>query len=297
MDENDLNQFTCEELPLFQTADADKGTKITTNYSDIDFSHWKDYLDTVITDSLWLLGRRDNSGPHSADYWGNFVPQIPHQVMLRFTKRYEIVVDLFSGLGTTLIECKRLGRHGIGVELNKDVALRSKRIIARAENPYGITTKILAGLDSTTKEARESICDQLKVLGVTQAHCLILHPPYHDIIKFSDSPRDLSNASSVSDFLEGFSKAVENAVGLLQRGRFLALVIGDKYVKGEWIPLGFECMRVCQSLGLTLKAINVKDIQGNERGKGVQENLWRYRALKGGFYIFKHEYIMILRKS
>ncbi|MBI4505070.1 MAG: hypothetical protein HY691_06010, partial [Chloroflexi bacterium] len=53
---------------------------------------------------------------------------------------------------------------------------------------------------------------------------------------------------------------------------------------------------VCMEAGLQFKAINVKDIQGNERGKGKSENLWKYRALRQGFYIFKHEYIMLFRK-
>ena len=55
-------------------------------------------------------------------------------------------------------------------------------------------------------------------------------------------------------------------------------------------------MRVCREEGLVLKAINVKDMQGNERGKGKANNLLRYRALKSGTYIFKHEYVMVFRK-
>ena len=35
---------------------------------------------------------------------------------------------------------------------------------------------------------------------------------------------------------------------------------------------------------------------GNERAKGKTANLWRYRALAGGFYIFKHEYVMVFQK-
>ena len=33
-----------------------------------------------------------------------------------------------------------------------------------------------------------------------------------------------------------------------------------------------------------------------EKAKGKQANLWRYRALYGGFYIFKHEYVMVFQK-
>ena len=38
------------------------------------------------------------------------------------------------------------------------------------------------------------------------------------------------------------------------------------------------------------------NLEGNEKAKGKQANLWRYRALYGGFYIFKHEYIMVFQK-
>ena len=33
-----------------------------------------------------------------------------------------------------------------------------------------------------------------------------------------------------------------------------------------------------------------------EKAKGKDANLWRYRALAGGFYIFKHEYVMVFQK-
>lgn len=46
-------------------------------YNDLDPKKWKEYSD-INTDSLWLIEKRDNSGAHSGDYHGNFVPQIPH---------------------------------------------------------------------------------------------------------------------------------------------------------------------------------------------------------------------------
>jgi hypothetical protein len=47
--------------------------------------------------------------------------------------------------------------------------------------------------------------------------------------------------------------------------------------------------------GEALKSLIVKDMQGN-RAKRNLENSWCYRALAGGFYIFKHEYVMFFQK-
>ncbi|HEV8638770.1 MAG TPA: DNA methyltransferase [Chloroflexota bacterium] len=262
--------------------------------NDLDLSNWRAY-DDLITDSLWLLGSRDKSSSHLGDYWGNFVPQIPNQILRRFTKQGDWVVDLFSGMGTTLIECRKLGRHGIGVELNPEVASRSRERIAAAHGRARTIATVLVG-DSTSAEVLAAVRSELGCGGRERADCVFLHPPYHDIIRFGDDPRDLSNAPTEEAFLAGFGRAVANAVELLRPEGHLALVIGDAYRRGEWRPLGFECMERCRRAGLALRAINVKDIQGNVRAKGQASNLWRYRALREGFYVFKHEYVMLFRK-
>jgi len=63
--------------------------------NDIDLNKWKEYGD-IITDSLWLIGSRDRSGMHTAELHGNFIPQIPHQAMLRYTKQEECSVRHFK---------------------------------------------------------------------------------------------------------------------------------------------------------------------------------------------------------
>jgi len=64
-------------------------------FNDIDLNKWKEYGD-IITDSLWLIGSRDRSGMHTAELHGNFIPQIPHQAMLRYTKQEECSVRHFK---------------------------------------------------------------------------------------------------------------------------------------------------------------------------------------------------------
>ncbi len=261
----------------------------TSRINDLNLLRWKEY-DGIITDSLWILQKRDTSGAHSGDYWGNFIPQIPHQMMLRYTKTGEWVLDTFVGSGTTLIECRRLGRNGIGVELNPDVAKRAMQSIEGEDNKHNVVTDVVVG-DSRTISFR----DVLTQHRIQQVQFLIMHPPYHDIIKFSKDPADLSNAQSVEDFLTMFGKAIENATPFLEKGRYFALVIGDKYSKGEWIPLGFYCMQEVLKRGYSLKSIIVKNFE-ETRGKRNQKELWRYRALVGGFYVFKHEYIILFKK-
>jgi 16S rRNA G966 N2-methylase RsmD len=261
----------------------------TSKINDINLLRWKEY-DEIITDSLWVLDKRDTSGAHLGWYWGNFIPQIPHQMILRYTKKGDWVLDTFVGSGTTLIECRRLGRNGIGIELNQEVAQEAKKLIEKEQNKHNVVSEVIIG-DSRTIDIK-SILDNYKI---SQVQLLIMHPPYHDIIKFSKNERDLSNAKNTKEFLEMFDKVVDKATPYLEKGRYFALVIGDKYSKGEWIPLGFYCMNEVLRRGYLLKSIIVKNFE-ETRGKRNQQELWRYRALVGGFYIFKHEYVMLFRK-
>src|SRR3990172_13396419 len=107
-------------------------------------NNWKS-LQHIATDSLWIIPERDKSGAHTGYLHGNFIPQIPRQAMLRFTRKGDVVVDAFLGSGTTLIECKRLGRHGIGVELLPQVAANAERQIGLEDNPDKVTTKVISG--------------------------------------------------------------------------------------------------------------------------------------------------------
>ena len=261
----------------------------TSKINDINLNRWKEHTD-IITDSLWVLPKRDATGAHLAWYWGNFIPQIPHQLMLRYTKKGDWVLDPFLGSGTTLIECRRLGRNGIGIELNPEVASHADERVRQEKIRQSIRTEIVTG-DARTIDARRTLDD----LGAKQVQLLIMHPPYHDIISFSEDDKDLSNASSTDEFLKMFGDVLDNIDPVLERGRYFALVIGDKYSKGEWIPLGFLCMSEVLKRDYSLKSIVVKNFE-ETRAKRDQKQLWRYRALVGGFYIFKHEYIFIFKK-
>ena len=264
------------------------------SYSDIDLARWKEY-DEILTDSLWLLKSRKNTDGHKLDYHGNFIPQIAEQMMLRYTKEDDIVVDWFLGSGTSAIEAVNLKRRLIGVELKPDLVeyVRGKL----PEHALDGRIKLIQG-DSTTSKARQAVASALAGMGASggQAQLAILHPPYHDIIRFSRRKADLSNCPSCEEFLRKFARVASNAYEALEPGRFSVLVIGDKYANGKLNPLGFKCMQVMNDAGFSTRSIIVKNIEGNEIAKGKNNNLWRYRALAGGFHVFRHEYVMVFCK-
>lgn len=260
-------------------------------FNDFDMSHWKEMSD-INTDSLWIIDKRDNTGKHSNFYHGNFVPQIPRQLIKRYTKKGDIVLDTFLGSGTTVYEAENQQRSCIGIELKSDLANLVAGNMKNVSN--GCFYSVVCG-DCTTDNTYDEVINILKEHNKKNVQLVIMHPPYFDIVKFSDNPKDLSNCNNIQSFIDLFGKSVEQAVSILDKERYLAIVIGDKYSAGEWFPLGFYCMNEAQKHNLLLKSIIVKNMEGN-RGKQNKEAIWRYRALSSDYYLFKHEYIFVFKK-
>lgn len=265
----------------------------TTKYSDINLKKWKDYAH-ILTGTLWQFPSRLREHGHSNEYHGNYIPQIAQQMYERYTKKGDVVLDLFFGSGTSGIEAINMDRRCIGVELKDELA----ESVSEKFTPKQLVTDVRIICDDSASEGvKDKIQAGLDILGEEKAQFLMLHPPYDDIIKFSDKKEDLSNCETTEQFYDMFEKVAKNGYDMLEKGRFACLIIGDSYKHSEVQPLGFECMNRMRKLGFILKSTIVKDIQGNERGKGRTANLWRYRALAGGFSIFTHEYIFVFQKG
>jgi DNA modification methylase len=257
-------------------------------FNDFDKDNWKE--SEILTDSLWVIPERDNSGKHSGFYHGNFIPQVPRQFILRYTKKNDVVFDPFLGSGTTAYEAESLNRNFIGVDIQKSLVDYVQKNI----EPKNNFSELFIG-DSIKIETFSKVKETLNKHKKKNIQLAILHPPYADIIKFSSLKDDLSNSKSLKDFLEKFSIILKNTIEILEKDRYLVIVIGDKYTAGQWIPLGFYCLNEAQKLGLTLKSIIIKNMAGN-RAKQNKEGIWRYRALSSDYYIFKHEYILLFKK-
>lgn len=260
-------------------------------FNDLNIDDWKQ-LD-IDVNSLWIINERDKRGKHRNIYHGNFIPQIPNQLIRRFTKENDLVLDVFLGSGTTLYECENLNRKFIGLDINEKMIdyVNSQMINSHFKN-FSVHNCDVTD-ENQTKNAIEK---GLSVLKEQNAKLILYHPPYLDIVKFTEHKNDLSKISDTEQFVKVFTNVCLHTLPFLNKNRYFALVIGDVYKNGEVVPLSFYLMNaIKQQFNLKLKGIIVKNIEGN-KGKLGKNGIWTYRAMNSDYYIFKHEYIFVFKK-
>jgi len=114
------------------------------------------------------------------------------------------------------------------------------------------------------------------------------HPPYWDIVRYSDDPKDLSNCQSIEEFELKLSRSVERLFQAVNPGGILAVLIGDKRKNGKYYPL-FRSLLFNPNIG-ELKAIIMK-LQHNCRSDSKG-----YPAKNPFLIPIKHEYCLVFRK-
>lgn len=157
-----------------------------------------------------------------------------------------------------------------------------------------ITTLSSAGSDVEAKAKASLKTKKISVKVGKKKSILIKNKTKKHSYSFTSSNKQVAK-DSINEFLDSFSKVIDNSLSVLEKNRYCAVVIGDKYANSQVIPLGFYCMNLMMEKGLLLKAILVKNF-GETKGKSNKQGIWRYRALASDFYIFKHEYIFVFKK-
>lgn len=257
---------------------------------------WRDFPE-VFAESLWQFDQRADTGVTLLDYHGAFVPQIPEQFIKRFTKAGELVLDPMCGSGTTLAVARNLGRDSVGCDISKKAADSIKETVIANRNLGSGRARVVLG-DICLTETLSQVEKEIRKLGHRGASLLMLHPPYFNIIKFTEVKSDLSQSVDIDEFLTRMALVVDRVTPLVKDRGIIAVVIGDIYNKGAWFPLAFRVLDILlqSKRGLSLRGIVVKNM-ANSRAKRRSSNLWRYRSLKNQTYLFSHEYILVLRKE
>ena len=239
-----------------------------------------------IFDSLWLFPKRGEGGDKK--FHGSFIPQIAEYLILRYTQPGDFVLDPFAGSGTTGDVAKRLGRQCFMSDL---VPAREDILQANAKD-------ILIGIEMAFAPLRVVPIHHIDEVftGPFKFNLTILHPPYANIIQFTDDPNDLSNCPDIPTYLEDMWTVAVNIDQYVKTKGYVALVLGDIYKDGQVVPLSFLVMQQWRArLGYNLRAVYIKDIQGNI--KDNKQNLWKSRHFRFGTNAFRHEYIFVFRKE
>ena len=82
-----------------------------------------------------------------------------------------------------------------------------------------------------------------------------------------------------------------NALRILKKGKFCAILMGDTRQKGCMVPMSFEVMRIFEQAGFRLKELIIKE-QHNCRATGY----WKTNSVKYNFLLIAHEYLFVFRK-
>ena len=228
----------------------------------------------------WSFPERGDWATHDAKWRGNWSPYIPRNIILRYSKEKDLILDQFAGGGTTLVEAKLLNRDIIGIDVN-DVALnRCKEKIdfhhEGADGKVFLRKGDARNLDFIPDDSIDLICT---------------HPPYANIIEYSENiEEDLSHLKT-NEFLEEMKKVASESYRVLKKDKFCAVLMGDTRKNGHMIPLSFYVMQVFENAGFKLKEMIIKE-QHNCKATGF----WKTNSIKYNFLLIAHEHLFIFRK-
>lgn len=230
------------------------------------------------TNTVWAFPNRGKWATHDAKYRGNWSPYIPRNVILRYSSEGDTVLDQFVGGGTTAVEAKLTGRNFIGFDINPAAVERTQK---KLDFEYNTSAEISVKLGDARKlELSDDSID-----------LICTHPPYADIINYSDGIDGDLSLLSINPFLTEMGTVAEECYRVLKKGKFCAILMGDTRKKGMVQPLAFETMKLFELAGFKLKEIIIKE-QHNCKATGY----WKTNSIKYNFLLLAHEYLFVFKK-
>ncbi len=233
----------------------------------------------IQSNTVWSFKDRGDWATHNGKYRGNWSPYIPRNIILRYSKERDLILDQFAGSGTTLVEAKLLNRDVLGVDINPNAIDLCKTNISFERENCG-NVKIMQGdarnLNFINDECIDLICT---------------HPPYANIINYSEKIQGDLSILNVNDFLEQMKTVAKESFRVLKKDKFCAILMGDTRKKGHIIPMSFEVMKIFENVGFRIKEIIIKE-QHNCNSTGY----WKINSMKHNFLLIAHEYLFVFKK-
>lgn len=180
----------------------------------------------------------------------------------RFTRPGDLVVDPMAGSGTTVDVARSLGRRVLGVDL---APRRSDEVRADA---------------------------RAIPLADARASLVVVDSPYGDNIVYSGDPRDLGRLSSRDPrFFREMGRVAREAHRILRPGGVLAWIISDEFKRGVYTPVGFRLQIVLSRDFEFLDTVVLA--RHNDRSASP---MWEHRARRFNFFLRGFKFLFLVRK-
>ncbi|MFQ6059956.1 MAG: TRM11 family SAM-dependent methyltransferase [Thermoplasmata archaeon] len=235
--------------------------------------------------TMWSFKKRGNWATHKGDFRGNWSPQIPRNLILRYSKVGDIVLDPMVGSGTTLIETKITGRNGIGVDIDPSALL-----VAMSRLEFDVS-------DEDIPESFQKVflgdARNLDLIENDSVDLVLVHPPQPDYIGNVNgrNTADLSFVSGFEEYCREMKEVAREVYRVLRPGKFSAIMIGDTRRHKHYIPISYRTMQNFLDVGFALK----EDVI-HKQWNCSQSGFWARRSKRDNFLLISHKHLFIYRK-
>jgi SAM-dependent methyltransferase len=236
--------------------------------------------------TVWSFKQRGSWATHDGRYRGNWSPYIPRNLILRYTRPGDLVLDPFVGGGTTAVEAKLLGRRCIARDINPVCVEMTLENLC-----FSLPRTLFA--ESPIYEPEVSVGDARCLEGIADnsVDLICAHPPYAGIIPYTSSIEGDLSQLSVPEFLREMRQVASECYRVLKPGSKCAVLIGDTRQRKHVVPIGFKTIEVFLEAGFRLKELVIKR-QHNCKTTGF----WYKRSVEHNFLLLAHEYLPIFEK-
>ena len=189
------------------------------------------------------------------------------------------------GSGTTLVECKLLGRRGVGVEINPDAVMVARN---RLDFSYASPDAhyVAPEIKTYAGDARS-----LDLIEPETIDLIATHPPYASIIPYShDREGDLSSVHNISEFADEMRKVAVECMRVLKPGKHCAILMGDSRRNKHFVPITPRVLMSFLEAGFILREDIIKM---QWKMKSTRE---KWFGKKYDFYLIGHEHLYVFRK-
>jgi len=188
---------------------------------------------------------------------------IIYNMVKRYTKPGDLILDPMAGSGTTLDVCKEEGRKCIAYDISPtrpDIIQNDARNIPLQDNSIDM---------------------------------IFIDSPYGDNVRYNDHPLDIGKISSESEtFYDELEKVMAECHRILKPGKILGWLIGDQWVKKKFTPVGFKIYeRLCKYF----EPVDIICVA--RRGQTSNTGLWYNRAIRFNFYLRGFKYLILMHRS